>query len=225
MLYAIVNGEKTEAIPNTKGICPLCDRTVYSKCGEINIWHWAHYKDESCDSWYEPETEWHKNWKLVFGKDVSEIVIKKDGIKHIADVYTKENVVIELQNSPIQKQIIRKRELFYGERMIWLINGDAFKQNFVISSSSIYDDDIYLILNDLEQTDNLKKVFRFYWNWARKSWEDVMRFAFIDFGGKDLFWVKSGMGTNSGFGSYVSKEKFIFKYGGDQEQFHLLIKV
>ena len=223
MLYAIVNGEKTDAIPNTKGVCPLCDRTVYSKCGEINIWHWAHLKDESCDSWYEPETEWHKNWKYVFGKDVSEIVIKKDGIKHIADVYTTENVVIELQNSPIQKQIIRKRENFYGERMIWLINGNAFKQNFLISSTSIYDDDIYLILHDLVQTDKLKKDFRFSWSWARKSWEDVERHVFIDFGGNDLFWVKSGMGTNSGIGSFVSKEKFLIKYGGNNEIVNLIL--
>lgn len=224
MLHAIVNGEKTDAIPNTKGICPLCNRVVHSKCGEINIWHWAHHKNESCDSWFEPETEWHKNWKSVFGKEFSEIVIKKEGIKHIADVLTKENVVIELQNSPIQKQIIRKRELFYGERMIWLINGSSFKQNFMISNSSIYNDDIYLILNDLEQTDKLKKDFRFSWSWARKSWEDTERHVFIDFGNKDLFWVKSGMGTNSGIGRYVSKKDFIIKYGGNNDLTSLLIK-
>jgi len=109
MLFAIVNGEKVEATPKTTGKCTLCERTVFSKCGEVNVWHWAHHKDESCDSWYEPETEWHKNWKLTFGKDNCEIVIIKDSIRHIADIFTKENVVIELQNSPIQKPIIRKR--------------------------------------------------------------------------------------------------------------------
>jgi competence CoiA-like predicted nuclease len=50
-----------------------------------------------------------------FGKENSEIVIKQDGIKHIADILTSNKVVIELQNSPIRKPDIRKRELFYGE--------------------------------------------------------------------------------------------------------------
>ena len=137
MLFAIVNGEKVEAIPKTIGTCPLCERSVFSKCGEINIWHWAHRKDESCDTWYEPETKWHKNWKLIFGKENCEIVITKDGIKHIADIFTNESVVIELQNSPIQKPIIRRRENFYGERMLWVINGMHFKHNFKINSSGV----------------------------------------------------------------------------------------
>ncbi len=129
MLFATVNGEKVEANPETIGACPLRERTVFSKCGEINVWHWAHHNDESCDSWYEPETEWHKNWKLVFGKDLCEKVITKDGVRHIADILTNDSVIIELQNSPIQKPIIRQRETFYGERMIWIINGKYFKHS------------------------------------------------------------------------------------------------
>src|SRR6188508_3282245 len=110
MLFALVDGEKVEAKPKTQGKCQLCESDVFSKCGEVNVWHWAHYKDESCDHWYEPETEWHKNWKLIFSKENCEIVITKDGIRHIADIQTKEEVIIELQNSPIQKPIIRSRE-------------------------------------------------------------------------------------------------------------------
>jgi competence CoiA-like predicted nuclease len=69
---------------------------------------------------------------MIFGKDNSEVIIKKDGIKHIADILTKNEVVIELQNSPIQKPIVRRREQFYGEKMLWVINGERFKSNFNI---------------------------------------------------------------------------------------------
>src|SRR3989339_151609 len=228
MLFAIVNGEKVEAIPKTLGKCQLCERNVFSKCGEINIWHWAHHKDESCESWYEPETEWHKNWKLAFGKDNCEIVISKDGVRHIADIQTKDNVVIELQNSPIQKPIIRSRENFYGERMLRVINGKDFKHNFLIFSSRLDDDAEYYWRHNYIQTQHgtvdkntgeivsrPKTGFTFSWNWPRKSWTDVQRYLFIDFGDENLFWVIDGMGTSRGKGKKVSKESFLKKYGGD----------
>lgn len=66
MLYAIKNNEKIEALPKTTAVCSLCFKNVISKCGEVNVWHWAHTKLESCDKWYEPETKWHKDWKNKF---------------------------------------------------------------------------------------------------------------------------------------------------------------
>ena len=218
-----VNSEKSEAVPNSKGLCPLCERTVFSKCGEINVWHWAHLKDESCDSWYEPETEWHKNWKLAFGKENCEIVISKDGIRHIADIVTENKVVIELQNSPIQKHIISRRENFYGERMLWVINGIKFKENFRNSSflhgkylvnGHYYHDPHGIIEIECETAHSKNDVF-FSWDWPRKSWSDVQRNVFIDFGEESLFWVKYGMGTKTGIGQQISKENFMKKYGGN----------
>jgi hypothetical protein len=55
MLFAIVNGAKVEAKPQSNGVCPLCERTVFSKCGEINVWHWAHHKDDSCDKAHDKD--------------------------------------------------------------------------------------------------------------------------------------------------------------------------
>ena len=124
-----INHKKVEPKPNSYGKCPLCSGRVLSKCGEVNVWHWAHFKAENCDSWYEPESYWHLRWKMTFGKEHSEIVIKKEEKWHIADILTENDVIIELQNSPIQQNIIRKREEFYGERMIWVINGIHFKHN------------------------------------------------------------------------------------------------
>lgn len=237
MLFAKVNGEKTEAKPKTNGVCPLCERTVFSKCGEINVWHWAHHKDESCDSWYEPETEWHKNWKLIFGKDYCEIIISKEGVKHIADIQTKDNIIIELQNSPIQKPIVRRRENFYGERMLWIINGKHFKQNFLIFSSQLDDSQEYYWKHNYIQTEHgtidkntgevvsrPKKEYNFLWSWPRKSWADTQRYLFIDFGNENLFWVTKGIGSSRGSGRQISKEIFLKKYGGDIELLATIIE-
>lgn len=224
MLYALIANDKIEATPNAKAICLLCGEPVFSKCGEINIWHWAHYKNKSCDNWYEPETKWHKNWKLAFGKNNCEIVIVKNGVRHIADIRTNKEIIIELQNSPIQKPIIRKREDFYGELMFWIINGNDFKNNFLIKkhqSPIDYDEEYARRYNPLHA--NFGKVSNnepnnqlyFSWSWPRQSWSGVKRSVFIDFGDEYLFLVKSGMGTKSGTGIKVSKKDFLNKYEGD----------
>jgi competence CoiA-like predicted nuclease len=226
MLYAIDGNDKIEASPGAHAICPNCDKNVFAKCGEINIWHWAHLKNEACDGWYEPETLWHKNWKLAFGKDNSEISIRKDGIRHIADILTKSNVVIELQNSPLQKQVIRRRENFYGERMIWLINGAPFCMNFTWIQKH---HDIkwkmtsegWLNITTGEIKPNLQQ-YTFFWSWARKSWKFVQRPVLIDFGGDKLFWVKEGMGSSMGHGVQVLKSTFLEKYEGNQSLLELL---
>ena len=219
MFWAIVENDKIEAIPKLKGTCPLCNGKVFSKCGEVNVWHWSHLKDESCDHWYEPETFWHLHWKMTFGKENAEIVIKKNRKKHIADILTKEKVVIELQISPIQKPIIRKREEFYGEQMLWLINGDNFKENFNLSVGE--GNPFYEMERQWDIEAGRRKVndIEFNWKYTRRSWSEVQRNVFIDFGDLNLFWVLEGMGTSKGIGIYVSKERFIKKYGGNYEYY------
>jgi Competence protein CoiA-like family len=233
MMYAIQDGERIEPIPQSRGECPLCQREVFSKCGEINIWHWAHLQGESCDGWYEPESEWHRDWKKIFGKENSEIIITKNDVRHIADIYTDSKVVIELQNSPIQKPVILKREVFYEERMLWLINGIHFKNNFSVFDRSadrysrysswgseyvkLYGGE-FININTGEITSKPlipEETHSFSWSWARKSWNGVQRPVFIDFGEDSLFWVKRGMGTSYGDGKVISKVAFIKKYGGN----------
>ncbi len=129
MQYAIINGVRRTAEPKLKAVCGHCQGVVQAKCGSQVVWHWAHIAAESCDSWYEPETQWHRDWKAHFGQECSEISIIKEDIRHIADVLTKNNLVIEFQNSPISAETIREREVFY-DKMIWVINGKEFKDNF-----------------------------------------------------------------------------------------------
>lgn len=212
MLFAKLNNEKIEPIPNTYAECPLCGEKVLSKCGEIKIWHWAHINGKSCDSWYEPETHWHRNWKLTFGKENIEIKRTKEDCWHVADIFTNEEVVIELQNSPIQKNIIRKREEFYGERMIWLINGIKFKEHFHIKDLG---DDKFFWSSTHDNCKNREGKKMFKWEYPRKCWDDSQRHIFIDFHDESLFWIQKGMGTKCGEGKFVSKQDFISKYGGN----------
>ncbi len=212
MLFAILDNSKVEPIPNTTAKCPLCGKNVLSKCGDIMVWHWAHLKGKSCDSWYEPETHWHRNWKLTFGKENCEIKIAKDSSWHIADVYTKEKVVLELQNSPIQKKTIEQREVFYGDKMIWLINGIKFKDNFHIKDA---ENEMHWWGQEHNSCKRLEGKKIFSWEYPKRSWEDSQRHIFIDFHDESLFWVQKGMGTKLGEGRFVPKQKFISKYGGD----------
>lgn len=130
MQYALVNGLRKKAEPKLKGLCKHCNSEVIAKCGTKNIWHWAHEAMENCDPWYEPETQWHRDWKEHFGEECSEVTIILNDEKHIADVKTNAGVVIEFQNSTISPETIKEREVFYGEKMIWVINGEHFKKNF-----------------------------------------------------------------------------------------------
>lgn len=113
-----------------KAKCPLCNGTIIGKCGEIYARHWQHHSDRECDPWQEHETDWHRAWKAKFPDDWQEIVIEKDGEKHIADVKTADGLVIEFQNSSISTTTIRIREDFY-EDLIWVVNAQTFRSNFV----------------------------------------------------------------------------------------------
>lgn len=141
MKFAILNNERIEAQPNLIAECPNCGNAVRSHCGEHMVHHWKHIKLSDCDDWYEPETEWHRNWKNHFKKDYQEVV-KFDtdtNEKHIADVYNPEkDVVLEFQHSPIEIQEIKSREKFYN-RMIWVIDLLSIKENleFIKSESEI----------------------------------------------------------------------------------------
>ncbi|MDX2190749.1 MAG: competence protein CoiA family protein [Bacteroidota bacterium] len=223
MLLANINGVRVEPSPKGIGLCPICGCEVYSKCGEINVWHWAHKVGDSCDSWHEKETKWHLNWKLTFGEENIEVIIEKENKKHIADILTNENVVIELQNSPIQKPIIRQRELFYGEKMLWIINGSEFKHNFEFNKKGLANYSAIPNRNlteaEIKITAHNYNLFNFKWKKPKRSWEEAKRPVFIDFGDENLYKVIQGIGNNFGQVSQIHKSKFIMKYGGNYEYY------
>lgn len=114
-------GHRVPANPDAKAHCPLCEESLVAKCGDIKIWHWAHRAHKDCDHFKESETAWHRQWKDVFPEDCQEVIIKKHGDIHFADVLTDCQMVIEFQHSSLDFTNIRKREVFY-DFMIWVFD-------------------------------------------------------------------------------------------------------
>ena len=89
--FALVNGKRQKPQPGLKGTCEVCGDLVDAKCGDIRIHHWAHRGYRKCDTWWEPETEWHRAWKKQFHEHWQEVVhTGKNGEKHRADITTDE---------------------------------------------------------------------------------------------------------------------------------------
>lgn len=99
------------------------DEPLVAKCGEIKVHHWAR-KTADPDTWHEPETQWHLEWKSHFNKKDTEQVITVDGMRHRMDArmfVDDRQVVIEFQHSHISPQEIRERERGYGN-MVWIFD-------------------------------------------------------------------------------------------------------
>ncbi len=123
MKFSLVNGQRLEAQPGLSGECRGCRRPMVAKCGQIKMLHWAHSGRRVCDPWWENETEWHRTWKAHFPKEWQEVVHHaEDGGKHIADVKTDQDYVIEFQHSPMKPEERQSREDFY-KKMVWIVDG------------------------------------------------------------------------------------------------------
>jgi hypothetical protein len=128
--FSIVNGLRVAAFPKGKGTCPFCGNYVVAKCGNQNAWHWAHSIKQSCDPWWENETQWHRDWKGHWNEKFQEVVHfdSLTGEKHIADVKNQKGFVLEFQNSPMNDDELSSRERFYGD-MAWVVNAMNFYNN------------------------------------------------------------------------------------------------
>jgi len=204
--YAINNDKQRVEVSESGelALCPCCSKPVKGRRGDHRIHHWYHYEglSSNCDGWYEPMTEWHLKWQNYFPSQNQEVVITKDGEKHIADIKTSTGVILEFQNSSINSNVIRKREKFYGQKLVWIINALPFKKNLLLEQSVLW---------------SKGDPYVYKWNRPRRSWEVSIRPIFLDFGPDwdELFWVKKGMGTRSLEGIYYNKKKFIERNGGD----------
>ena len=130
MRFALVNGERRRPEKGLKGVCPVCGSPVTARCGEIRVPHWAHSRGTDCaDTWNTgKETDWHWGWKNNFPEDWQECLLRdaSTGERHIADVLTDKNLVVEFQHSPITPDERRAREAFYtseGRKMVWVVDG------------------------------------------------------------------------------------------------------
>lgn len=143
MKFANIDGIRCEATTSgQRGICPGCGSEVVAKCGRVKVNHWAHLSGKDCDSWHEPEKEWHRMWKNQFPLEWQEkdFVDKATGEHHRADVHTPHGLTIEFQHSAIKPEEREARENFYSSEgsMIWVVDGtrlesswDRFIQNTI----------------------------------------------------------------------------------------------
>ena len=133
MQYAIVDDIKSLPEKGKTGICIGCGKEVVAKCGSIKVHHWAHKRTEDCDTWSEPETEWHREWKNKFPESYREVIFQDTTTNdyHRADIHTKDGVTIEFQNSPIPVEEFNQRNSFY-KKIIWVVNGLKFKDNITL---------------------------------------------------------------------------------------------
>jgi hypothetical protein len=229
MIYAFTKNVKELATPNAKGYCPICLDNVFSRCGKKRVWHWSHHKGYQCDDWIEPDTEWQHKWKNAFSKENVECPIKRGEEIRCADIYTMNKVVIILQEGRITKKISDLKEEYFGERMIWLIDGNKFKDKFrfekptliVNSAGFIYDEEKgYGVKPTKEQLEAIKKEDdSFFWDRPQKKFANCRRPVFIDLGERELFWIKAWDRLNSGRGKVVLKKDFLNKYGGDFDKY------
>lgn len=140
MKFALVKGDKTEARPGLQGACINCQSDMIAKCGQVKIWHWAHKSKSSCDPWWENETEWHRAWKNHFPTEWQENIHidSTTGEKHIADIKTDKEFVIEFQHSAIKPDEIQSREAFY-KNMVWVIDGTLLKRDYLLFCKGVED--------------------------------------------------------------------------------------
>lgn len=131
MRFALVDNKKVEAKTGLIANCPGCSQPVIPKCGDQRVHHWAHSRNKMCDTWWEPETEWHRNWKSKFPEEWQEDFLTDDktGEKHIADIRTDKGLVIEFQHSHINPQERLSREIFY-KNMVWVVDGTRLKRDY-----------------------------------------------------------------------------------------------
>ena len=129
MKYALVNQQRQEPEPSLLGNCPACGQRMVAKCGDVKVWHWAHRGRRHCDHWWENETEWHRAWKDNFPRHWQEVLHKATtGERHIADVKTDHDWVIEFQHSHLKPDERRSRDDFYP-KLIWVVDATRRKRD------------------------------------------------------------------------------------------------
>lgn len=190
MLFALnEKAGRIEPSPGKRAICPICKREVIAKCGEIITWHWSHLNLSECDSWSEPNNEWHYTWKKRFPAKRCEVLIEN----RVADIVTANNEVIKLQKSYISPYDIKKRENFF-KNMIWVFN---------VSDS----------INNIEFKRDFQKAdgyATFRWKYPKKHVAYTSKPTILDTG-EELFILKKMYKSTpcGGYGNFISIKELL----------------
>ncbi len=179
MKYSLVNGERNEAQPGVVGQCEICSSQTIAKCGDIKMHHWAHKGKRICDPWWEKETEWHRSWKNHFPTDWQESIhTAESGEKHIADVKTIKNWVIEFQHSHLNSEERQARNDFY-EKLVWVIDGTRRKKD-----KTKFFESLMKVAYVSDPKSPVRNIYRVLWNDCAlfRDWLNCPTPVFFDFG-------------------------------------------
>jgi len=142
MLLAIHANRKKraeEAGRGEYGICPWSNLEVKAHVGLVRqFWAYTDVKP-TFDRGYEPESEWHINWKAPIKDEYCEVIFGENN-EHRADILGSNNTVIEIQKSTIDIRDSRERVTFYqnatNRRVVWVVDIQEFwKKRFFLEKS------------------------------------------------------------------------------------------
>lgn len=131
MIVAIDKDKRRVHISSAKDgekyYCPICNKEVLQRKGQIKAHHFAHFPNSNCiDKWHYEMSDWHFDWQNRFDEKYLEIVKTFQNKTHRADVLIEdEKVVIEFQHSDISIKEYEDRNYFYhklGYKVIWLFD-------------------------------------------------------------------------------------------------------
>ena len=134
-----------DAITDEEYYCPCCKSLLVQKKGTFMIWHFAHKSLNNCISYYDNKGEWHRKMQELFSENNREIFECFGSYKHIYDILTDKERIIEFQHSHISLDDFKKRTKDYvfrglmheAPRPIWVF--DYTERDFSISPQK-YDD-------------------------------------------------------------------------------------
>ncbi len=122
----------SEAESGGKGYaCPYCGSAMIAKKGKIKVHHFSHASKADCDPWYRNKGDWHIHMQDMFPKECQEVVIEKNGVRHIADVCLDTSfknggkLIIEFQHSSMSYEEFLERSTFYkqdGNELVWVFD-------------------------------------------------------------------------------------------------------
>lgn len=139
MLIAIIEDDNRSKVlrKGQRGKCPKCGNEVIARCGQINIWHWAHKAKKNCD-WYSSESDWHREWKALFPSNRVEVYMEGNR----ADAIDRMGRIWEFQNSYLKGEEIDEREKTY-ENLLWIWN--ISNQQKLITFDKYSEDALYQV--------------------------------------------------------------------------------
>nr|WP_262511701.1 competence protein CoiA family protein [Echinicola strongylocentroti] len=185
-------------------MCPCCKSAVNAKCGDVKINHWAHIGKRKCESWWENETKWHRQWKNHFPEYWQEIVHSDEtGEKHIADVKTKKDWVLEFQHSYITPEERNSRNTFYS-KLVWIIDGLRRKTDRM-QFQKILEESSRAPIGNL----NIRKISFPEESRLLKEWFDCGVPVFFDFGQTGLWFLLPFDIKDEAYLIHFSREEFI----------------